>query len=426
QAAKFSLLVLYPSFLLLAVAHGARRFVVSRRSCEPDVSVPRPGLTQLLALLALSLLVLNLTYRFDEFGKPLGTFEFKSQFLSGDASADPYEANTGNRFRGTLLSALPVPLPGQYVLGFDAQKHDEECGFMWLRGGRLVHRGAWYNPMQTLLFKLPLGTLILVFACAGYWVCASRSFGAAAATPFVSALFLIGMLCTQTGLNWPVRYSLPAIPLLIVACGGAIRAFWKSVPGRALVVACLLWNVAALLGSRPYYFSYANELAGGSGAGRQYFMGSNYDWGQDLFRLKPWCEASPDRQPVAVCYYGELSPESLQVRTMGLPESFLSVQEEDPPPTAAQEQKPFYWAVSWNFLAGLSMDVTLANGLRDRAMVDPTRLSPDLACARIGYTMFVFHILPDHAPFARGSLTYGQLRSCLRRVTGRERSYNTP
>ncbi len=55
-----------------------------------------------------------------------------------------------------LASAIPVPLPGQYVLGFDSEKHDEECGLMCLRGGRLVHRGAWYSPMETLLFKLPV------------------------------------------------------------------------------------------------------------------------------------------------------------------------------------------------------------------------------------------------------------------------------
>ncbi len=59
--------------------------------------------------------------------------------------------------------------------------------------------------------------------------------------------------------------------------------------------------------------------------GRRYLLGSNYDWGQDLFRLKAWSEGSPDRQPIAICYYGALAPESLQVRTVGLPESFVRV-----------------------------------------------------------------------------------------------------
>ena len=94
----------------------------------------------------------------------------------------------------------------------------------------------------------------------------------------------------------------------------------------------------------------------------------------------------------------------------------------DPPSTAVEEQKPFYWVVSWNFLAGLPMNITLANGLQDRAISATARLSPDLAFARIGYTMFVFHILPDNAPHAMGSLTYGQLCGCLRegRITGKE------
>ncbi len=49
-------------------------------------------------------------------------------------------------------------------------------------------------------------------------------------------------------------------------------------------------------------------------------------------------------------------------------------------------------------------------------------LSPEHAFARIGYTMFVFHIVPDKCTHAMGSLTYGQLCGCLRegRITGKE------
>ena len=83
------------------------------------------------------------------------------------------------------------------------------------------------------LTSLPLGTLVLLFACAGYWACASRSVrGERRRRPSSPALFLVGMLCSQTGTELaraatPLPAPAPA-PRGLRRC--AIRAFWQSAP----------------------------------------------------------------------------------------------------------------------------------------------------------------------------------------------------
>ena len=415
ESAKFSMLALYPAWLVLTI--------FARRSLRPDdASGARvhPSWAQIAAIFSISLLVLNLAYGFDEIGRSLGRFEFRSHLLTGDGSVDSDVVKTGNRFRSGLLSDLPVPLPSQYVLGFDSQKWEEELGFIRISRGRLVRRGKWYSPLETLLYKLPLGTITLFAASLGVWLVRSRRFHVGGVVTLVPALIFLGMLASQNGLNWPVQYALPILPLFAIAAGPGLQVLLRSRVGRYGALACVLWNVFSLLSIRPCYMSYANELAGGPEGGRSCFLGSNYDWGQDLIRLGQWTKARPDRGPLAICYYGVIPPHYYGIGSVGIPESFLQTEDGHSPLTPIEEQKTFFWAISSNLLAGLPANAVLTNGLDANVIVDPSVLVPDRAFARIGYTIFVFRVDPDNQP-KPGGLTYRELYRCLRRQTEMER-----
>lgn len=101
-------------------------------------NIPRPSLGQLATILLGGLYLLNLGYGFEKTLQPLGEFTFISQTLGGpDAHEEP-----GNRFQGTSLAHLPIPVPANYLMGMDVQKFDFEVGkWSYLCGE--TKKGGW-------------------------------------------------------------------------------------------------------------------------------------------------------------------------------------------------------------------------------------------------------------------------------------------
>lgn len=113
----------------------------------------------------------------------------------------------------------------------------------------------------------------------------------------------------SSNLNIGVRHILPAFPFiyLLTARGIAnwltpviagnqqnIRGYLSGVyerwlryfPRYAISAVFMLWLLIEIILTYPFYLSYYNELAGGPRDGYKYIVDSNYDWGQDLVRLK--------------------------------------------------------------------------------------------------------------------------------------------
>ena len=315
QASKFSLLTLYPTWAIVFVVACARALPVKptvRGAAEDrDRHVSRtasPSWQQAAAILALSVLTLNACYLFEGSFTRLGTYAFKSRLFTGsDNPLTPMIPGVSgeNRFRDTPLSGIPVPIPRDYVIGFDSQKRDEESRLANLDSGRLVDGGAWYSPLVTLLYKLPPGTLLILSSAAIFWVwggCRANLRTVVLVTP---ALALLGLLCMQTGLNWAVRYTLPALPYLFIATGGLVRTAWTRPVARFLIVTCLAWNVVEMASIRPYHLSYGNPLVGGTDGAEevpweQLRLGSRprqaeplvrYERGQEVAHLCPFLRA---------------------------------------------------------------------------------------------------------------------------------------
>jgi hypothetical protein len=72
----------------------------------------------------------------------------------------------------------------------------------------------------------------------------------------------------------------------------------------------VVWIILSSLFTFPYYLSYYNELAGGTFFGYKIATDSNYDWGQDLKRLKNWVDKNlPADGRVALDYFGGGNPQ---------------------------------------------------------------------------------------------------------------------
>lgn len=418
ESCKFSMLVLYPAWLILSILTGLGLLPSNSPS---NLSLSCYGLLKrLLLMFLLSLAILNLTYCWEEVGVPLDQFEFRSHLLSSLTSDDADAVRFGNRFRNTYLGYLPVPFSSQYLLGFDSQKWEEELGLMRISKGQLVRRGVWYSPLESLFFKLPIGTLLLVSASLAMWLFKNRTLRLRVVVSVLPALFLLMLLSTQNGLNWAVRYSLPAIPLLILSIGSTFRELSKRRAGLFFIVFCLTLNLHSLFDVRPCYLFYANEFAGGPEGGRRHFIGSNYDWGQDLIRLRNWYLKRPENHPMSLMYYGVVPPSNLGLGTFGISKEFLCTEDGAALSSLPEPQHTFYLAISSNILAGIPGNILLDDGRSVLVRINSSLLIPERAIARVGYTLFVFRVVPDSTP-SPGSLCYGELRSCLRLATSSER-----
>ncbi len=81
------------------------------------------------------------------------------------------------------------------------------------------------------------------------------------------------------------------------------KSLIEPLPKFFVIALLLSWIVASVLISFPYYLSYYNELVGGVANGYKIATDSNYDWGQDLKRLRDFAKDHPDEK-IYLHYFG--------------------------------------------------------------------------------------------------------------------------
>jgi hypothetical protein len=114
---------------------------------------------QLGLILLIAVYFINLGYGFEGSFRRLGDFTFTSHTLAGLPDARyPHS----NRFAGTWLENLPVPLPRNYVQGIDTQKTDFDNKIWSYLRGEWRHGGWWFYYLYAWAIKEPIGTWLLL------------------------------------------------------------------------------------------------------------------------------------------------------------------------------------------------------------------------------------------------------------------------
>jgi hypothetical protein len=322
---------------------------------------------QLAACFLIGVYLINLCYGFSGALTRLGDYEFVSRALGG--SIEP--RSPGNRFRGTVLEHVPVPLPRDYVAGIDSQKSDFDRGMRsYLRGQWRDDRGWWYYYLYGLAIKVPLGTWVVVLLATAltlrdatrksgpvHWeegvgcrvsgVGVEEGVGCQVSdvglngekgvgcqvsgvgerdgegqTPVVGwrdemvllvpAFAILVLVSSQTGFSHHLRYVLPCLPFVYIWASKVARAVELKVwPIAALGAMGVAWSVGSSLWIYPHSLSYFNELVGGPKGGHWHLGSSNIDWGQDLLLIKRWYDAHPEARPFHLAYEVPLIPPEL-------------------------------------------------------------------------------------------------------------------
>jgi hypothetical protein len=287
---------------------------------------------QLAVCFLIGIYIINLGYGFSGTFTKLNDYEFVSHALSG--TTEP--RLPGNRFRGTILEHVPIPLPRNYVAGIDSQKSDFDRGFpSYLRGQWRDDRGWWYYYLYGLAIKVPLGTWLIVLLAAVLTLMPPRqSPGQGGQTPFsqqdilpaghdvarkrcqtpaygwrdeivllIPALAILVLVSSQTGFSHHLRYVLPCLPFLYIWASKVARPIQMRAKSVTLIAGFgLAWSVVSSLWIYPHSLSYFNELVGGAKGGHWHLGNSNMDWGQDLLLLKRWYDAHPQARPLHLEY----------------------------------------------------------------------------------------------------------------------------
>jgi hypothetical protein len=386
-------------------------------------------------MFVVSILVINAGYGFEGTCRTLGRFPFVSSALtrSRTTGQSPYPNHPDtrvmrplyrarqNRFEGTWLGVLPVPLPEHYVLGFDEQSFETNpnlerdlAGFSrgtgypaYLRGelhltkdpdtGRVGWR---YYYVYALLVKVPLGTWLLL-AAAAVAALSSRRFrlrGCDEAVLALPPLILLASMSLLTDINIGLRYVLPVLPFLFITASRLARQqsphSSRITHSASLFVAlCLGWNVVTALAMYPHFLAYFNQLAGGPANGHKHLIDSNLDWGQDLLELRRWLARHPQEGPIHLAYFGSVDPLIAGIPFTLPPADRRTLSPTDQLRAAPDALVPGLYAVSVNYLTGLPFRSYNADG---RLVAIPQNAYSYLRAldpaARAGYSIWIYRL----------------------------------
>jgi 4-amino-4-deoxy-L-arabinose transferase-like glycosyltransferase len=148
---KFNAVLIWPILIVIGITTIATQRATSRRRIALGLLIASAG----------ALFIFNLGYLFEGTGRRAGSYALQSSAVSGIVRRLP--------------TWLPMPLPEQAILGFDALKWEVEQKFQGFLLGRQYVGSRWYYFPVALALKLPMATLTLLaaaFACArtnGRW-----------------------------------------------------------------------------------------------------------------------------------------------------------------------------------------------------------------------------------------------------------------
>lgn len=390
---------------------------------------------QLVAIVGISIGLTNAAYGFSGSLTALGEFEFNSSFLSGrevPESLDYGPVRTGNRFRGSWLERLPVPLPVSYVRGFDLQKRDFERQFFGYLRGEHKEGGWWYYYLYGLGVKTPIGTLTLA-VLAGLTQVASvmrspeaRSMARDANDSsqedrritwrdecilLAPAVVILALVSSQSGINMFLRYVIPVVPFMFIWMSKLARDHgvpWQvNIAGirwnKWIVGTCLLASVASSLWYYPHSASFFNGFVGGPLGGPKHLIDANIGWGQDLLYLKQWYDAHPDARPLGLAYFGNIDARVAGIEFQLPPRGSHSANLECRIPSDQRGPLPGWYAVDVSFVMGLNRRVVDGHGefTAPAPNCDFRYFQRFKPVDRAGYSIYIYHITRKEANAVR-------------------------
>lgn len=245
----------------------------------------------------LVILTINAGYGFHDCLRPLGEFNFSSPSLSGvplEQAADLNRLPRSNRFRGSLLHYLPVPVPAAMLLGMDLQATQfardglkrERSGVKPFFPNAPNWRKCYSYYLLTFFIKSNLAFILSVCLCA--WCILSHSeMRKRCALPALMAVMLSVWVSGAAASDGHYRYAMVILPSLFVMV--ALAATYSGPRIRVLFVLLLFCSWAESLASYPFGISQVNICFGGLSSSSKVLCGTNVDYGTGWIAASQYC-----------------------------------------------------------------------------------------------------------------------------------------
>ena len=244
---KFSFIVFF--------AAGAVIVIAAHRGSVPVIHV--------IAIAIAAVAIVWAGYRFE-----FGTASSANRY----AHAMAFEVFGGEGAATWFVDKVPIPAP-TYINGLLAVKTHDLRGHQAYLFGETSVIGWWYYFPVALLFKTPLGLIVLtIFAL----------FVGRSLEPALIALAILTVAMTAS-INIGIRHLLPIyVPMAVAA------AIWSAAARRRNVAVILIgWIAITGALAHPDDLAWFNELA--RDHPEKILTDSNLDWGQDILRLRRVC-----------------------------------------------------------------------------------------------------------------------------------------
>ena len=182
-----------------------------------------------------------------------------------------------------LIYLYKVPLAFHFLLIFGL------FGMLW------TAKTQWYRGFKEFLLH--------------WWI--KKHFLFFAFSVFITAYLALAML---GNLNIGIRHLLPIFPLLYILVIWGVKELFSHIKNKQLqhvgisfIAGLFIWYIGSSLMAFPNYISYYNPLAGGTQNGYAIAVDSNYDWGQDFYKLLAFIEHN-NIQKISLDYFGGEDP----------------------------------------------------------------------------------------------------------------------
>jgi 4-amino-4-deoxy-L-arabinose transferase-like glycosyltransferase len=301
---KFTGALLFPIYLslwLLSLRCSPKR--LSQDNSGTVKAGVKAGARHLFIIVMISVVVINVGYGFKETLRPLATI--------------PHESQLFETIDRSPLNLIPIPLPAQYIQGFDRQKLDAEKGvFLNYLRGELYTQGRWYYFLYAFAVKTPIvfQVVLLLALCRLLGRIFSQRDGFRTATKvgtdgalLLPVVIILSVFSLANEINVGIRYILPLFPFLFVWAGSIVPVALKTRFLRLAGATLLVAYVATSLSVFPHYLSFFNAWAGGPEKGHQHLLDSNLDWGQDLKGLGNYMK-NEEMAEIGLAYFGHVDP----------------------------------------------------------------------------------------------------------------------
>ncbi len=343
---KFSLVLLLPLLALLAFLWGFLSQLDYLRETENGLERAKKLFYEwsklglgFLAILIIAVFLIAVVYQYHVWNYPP-----ERQLSDSAVNLSSFGFRPAADLTQFMASQPALRGLGQYFLGLLMVVQRAAGGNTAYFLGEVGSAGWWYYFPVAYILKEPSAFLLLLALSVFLAVKSVKqthekswpavfewtrdNFFLTASFIFIAVYWLQSM---RSPLNIGIRHVLPTFPFIYILVSREItrwlmfyslneprslgewlfsiyERFVKSLPRYFLTAVLLLSLGLGTIFSFPNYLSYYNILAGGSGNGYKYIVDSNYDWGQDLKRLRDFVEKNKIEK-IALDYFGGGSPE---------------------------------------------------------------------------------------------------------------------